>query len=172
MTTEFSEVQRFTQWWLWVIILLSTAVMLVVFGFGLIEQLVYGRPWGDRPVSDAALIVISGLVILFVGVMIYIFYTLRLITRVDDAGVFVRFYPFPGKVIPFSEIQSCEARTYRPLYEYGGWGIKYGRGGKAYNISGDKGAQLVLKTGKRVLIGSQMAEELASVINRQLLRGS
>jgi hypothetical protein len=57
------------------------------------------------------------------------------------------------------------ARTYKPLSEYGGWGIKYGRSGWAYNIIGDQGVQLELDNGKRILIGSQHAEELEQAIN-------
>jgi TATA-box binding protein (TBP) (component of TFIID and TFIIIB) len=51
------------------------------------------------------------------------------------------------------------------LLEYGGWGIKYGRKGKAYNVSGNRGVQLVFKDGKQLLIGSQRAEELAEAIS-------
>lgn len=164
----FTEEQRFTQRWLWVVLLLSTLSMVGVFGHGLIEQLIFDRPWGDRPLSDTALVLVSGAIFLFVFAMVYLFYTLRLITEVRASGVYVRFYPFRGRTIRFEDIQSCEARTYRPLYEYGGWGIKYGRSGKAYNMRGDRGAQLVLKNGKRILIGSQRADELAAAIQLQL----
>lgn len=105
---------------------------------------------------------------IFIFSMLYLFYTLRLITHVDAKGIYIRFYPLPGKIIDYAEVESCIARTYRPLREYGGWGIKYGRGGKAYNISGDRGAQLVMKDGKRVLIGSQHADELSRAINKYL----
>lgn len=168
MPTEFSETQRFTQRWLWAVILLSTAALLAVFSWGLLEQLVFGRPWGNRPIADVTLVIVSGAVFLLTGAPIYTLRTLRLITRVEQAGVYIRFYPFPGTVIPFTDILSCAARTYRPLYEYGGWGIKYGLSGKAYNISGDRGVQLVLKTGKRILIGSQQSERLAAAINSHL----
>lgn len=168
MPTEFSEIQRFRQPWLWAVIVLSSALLFIVFGWGLMEQLVFGRPWGNRPLPDALLVMISSAVLLINAVLVYLFYSLRLITRIDSAGVFIRFYPFPVSVIPFADIQSCVTRTYRPLLEYGGWGIRYGRSGKAYNISGDQGVQLVLKTGKRILIGSQQSGRLAAAINRHL----
>ena len=161
----FEEVQKFNQRWLWILLLVSAAIGLSVFGYGVVEQLVLKRPWGNRPMSDTALILTSASVAAFIIGMVYLFYTLKLITCVDEKGIFIQFYPFPAKLMPFAEVDSCEARTYRPLSEYGGWGIKYGRSGKAYNISGDRGAQLVLKNGKRVLIGSQRADELASAIN-------
>lgn len=167
MSKPFHEEQKFEQRWLWVLILLLAAATLGVFGWGLIEQFVFHRPWGDRPLSDAALVATSCTALLFVGVMIYIFYTLCLVIRLDEAGVYVRFVPFPGTVIRYVDIMECAARTYRPLAEYGGWGIKYGRSGKAYNISGNRGVQLVLRSGKRILLGSQRADELAAAINRR-----
>lgn len=164
----FEEVQRFNQRWLWILLIVMSVTGLSIFYYGLIEQLVFKRPWGDRPMSDTALILTSiGMTVFIVG-LLYMFYRLRLITRVDASGIFVRFYPFTGKLFPFAEVKSCEARTYRPLSEYGGWGIKHGRSGKAYNISGDRGAQLVLTNSRRVLIGSQQADELASTINLHL----
>ncbi len=50
------------------------------------------------------------------------------------------------------------------MKEYGGWGIRYGMKGMAYNVSGNRGVQLEFETGKRLLIGSQRPEELVSQI--------
>lgn len=160
----FHEEQRFTQRWLWVMLIVTMLVLVSVFGWGMIEQLVLGKPWGDRPVSDTSLIIISSSILLFCGVMIYLFYSLRLITEVSDKALTIRFHPVHHKQIPYNEIVTVQARKYRPLYEYGGWGIKYGRSGWAYNIIGDKGVQLELANGKRILIGSQKAEELEHAI--------
>lgn len=166
MPVGFEETQRFNQCWLWLVLLGTTFVLVLIFAYGLIEQLVLGRPWGDRPVSDTVLVLSASAILIFQAGMLYIFYTLKLITCVTENGVRIRFYPFRSTLIPFADIQSCEARTYRPLAEYGGWGIKYGRSGKAYNISGDRGVQLVLTNGRRILIGSQRAEELATTIEK------
>lgn len=165
MIPHFYEVQRFNQRWLWVILILMMLTMLGIFGYGFIQQLVFGIPFGDRPVSDKVLVISGSLILLFSGGLVYIFYTLRLITEVRTDGVYLRFYPFWSKVIPYADITSCNARQYKPLREYGGWGIKYGPSGWAYNISGDRGAQLELKNGKRILIGSQRADDLAQAIN-------
>jgi hypothetical protein len=65
-----------------------------------------------------------------------------------------------------AEIVHRETRTYWPILEYGGWGISYSFFGKgwAYNVNGNRGGQLELANGKRILIGSQRAEELARAI--------
>lgn len=69
--------------------------------------------------------------------------------------------------IPYETIASCEARTYRPILEFGGWGVRFGWGarGKAYNVSGTQGVQLVLTNGRRLLLGSRKADALARAIN-------
>jgi hypothetical protein len=165
MTIVFRETQRFTQRWLWILLIAVMLIVVVVFGYGFIQQLIFDRPWGDRPVSNEALIITGSLIILFSLGMIYLFYNLQLITEVRQDGLWIRFYPLPGKIIAYHSIQTCVARTYKPLSEYGGWGIKYGRSGWAYNILGDRGVQLELDNGKRILIGSQRADELEQAIN-------
>lgn len=77
-------------------------------------------------------------------------------------------WPVPSKVYALTVIASAEVRQYRPLRDYGGWGIRLGPAGTAWNAHGDQGVQLVLTSGKRVLIGSQQADELAREIQAQL----
>jgi hypothetical protein len=86
-------------------------------------------------------------------------------TEVRPDGLYVRFVPFTRQHrFDWSEIVSAEARRYRPILEYGGWGIRWSGKGKAYNVHGDRGVQLVLADGRRLLIGSQEAEALARAI--------
>ena len=40
----------------------------------------------------------------------------------------------------------------------------------AYNVSGDRGVELTLKDGRRVMLGSQRADELAAVIEAERRR--
>lgn len=61
-------------------------------------------------------------------------------------------------------IRHSEVRTYSPLKEYGGWGIRYGSNGKAYNVSGNQGVQLEFRDGKRLLVGSQLPLELLNAL--------
>ncbi|AUC86670.1 hypothetical protein CW731_06850 [Polaribacter sp. ALD11] len=70
----------------------------------------------------------------------------------------------------WNEISKVGIRTYLPISEFGGWGL---RGGfffnkgkeKAVNVSGDIGIQLVLKNGEKLLIGTQKKQEATSVLN-------
>jgi hypothetical protein len=97
------------------------------------------------------------------GVGVFLF-MLTLTVRVDQHHLHVHFFPLVRKSIPLEDIDQWEARTYRPILEYGGWGVRYSWNGTAYNVSGNRGVQLVLASGKRLLIGSQRAEELAMAI--------
>jgi hypothetical protein len=52
--------------------------------------------------------------------------------------------------------------------EYGGWGIKgWSFKSVAYNISGDRGVQLTLRDGRRIMLGSRRPDELAQAIETQ-----
>ena len=79
-----------------------------------------------------------------------------------------QFFPIHLKerTIPFGDIESFKARKYSPLKEFGGWGIRFGFEGKAYNISGEEGLQLVLKNERKVLFGSQKAKELEKAMKK------
>jgi hypothetical protein len=139
-----------------------------IFGYGMLQQLILGRPWGDRPMSDLALLLVGGGSVLLVSGISYLFYAARLVTEVRPDALYLRFFPLTQRTIPWSDIASCRARTYRPIREYGGWGVRFGRGGMAYNVSGDRGVQLELRRGRPLLVGSLRAEQLAAAIQAML----
>ena len=165
---EFHEEQQFRQPWLWMLLLAMIVGVSALYLYGLYTQLVLGQHWGDRPMSDTGLVISAALVVGITGGITVLFLKLKLITTVDPDGVHVRFFPLTRKHIPFRNIVSSKARTYRPIREYGGWGIRFSRKGRAYNVSGNRGVQLELREGKPLLIGSQKAEQLADAINRHL----
>lgn len=103
----------------------------------------------------------AGGIIVTIGIAA-LFIVLKLETEVRSDGLYVRYFPFhlKYKKINPDDLTEYSARKYSPLWEYGGWGIKCGKGGKAYNVKGDRGLQLVFNNGKRLLIGSQKADEL------------
>ncbi|MEP5340323.1 MAG: hypothetical protein ABJL44_05595 [Algibacter sp.] len=77
------------------------------------------------------------------------------------------------KTILWDEIKHAKTRTYNPLTEYGGWGLKSGdfwgkKRGTAINVKGNIGIQLILNTNKKVLIGTQKQADANSVIAKYL----
>jgi len=169
-SAAYREVQRFSQVWIWVLIILSSLVLLGIFGYGAVTQLILGRPFGDPPMPDWLLAVLVAFSALVAVVMPCLFRAVKLVTEVRDDGLYVQFFPLRVRRIAFADIEQCEARTYRPLWEYGGWGIRWGFHGKAYNVSGNRGVQLTLTGGKRLLIGSQQADELADAVRARMVR--
>jgi hypothetical protein len=141
----FHEEQQFRQPWIWALLLLtSAATFSVIFtspSFGLAVTVL---------LLDAALL----------GFM----YSLKLTTEVRQDGIYIRFFPMFRQTIPMSQLSNHYARSYRPIREFGGWGVRYGWQGKAYNVRGNRGVQLELAGGKRLLIGSQRPEEMALAV--------
>jgi len=156
----FSEEQYFTQPWLWLIIVLMTAAVLLPLGAIILnpDQTVNFRTGNGFSVLIAPAICM-GIIILFAK--------LKLITIVNSLGISVQFKPFHRQQLffDFSDIKEYATRTYRPIIEYGGWGIKRGIGGLAYNVSGKQGLQLVLTDGRKILIGTQKPEQLVNAMN-------
>lgn len=161
----FHEIQGFRAW-LQAAVLVPAFVVGPLFGWALYQQLVLKRPFGNQPMGDRELIVASAIAVAVTLGIACLFFFSRLETTVYRNRLVIRFRPFHirGRVFAMDEIEEAEAREYRPILEYGGWGIRYGLSGMAYNVSGNRGVQLSLRDGRRVLIGSQRADELAAAI--------
>ena len=157
----YREEQRFVLWVYWVIVG-SMALALLPSIFSLIKLS------SDQGPTDKLSIVILTIAGIFVPIVIAVlFWLLKLETEVRSDGLYLRFFPvhIHFKRFGAEDLSEYYAREYKPLSEYGGWGIKGSlKHGKAYNTSGNKGVQLVFKSGKRLLIGSQRAEELEEAI--------
>lgn len=167
-SVRFREVQRFRQVWIWLVTLPLCVGIIGFFCWAMVEQLVRGRPVGGQPMPDLMLMIVGPLFILLMAGMIWLMWAARLVSEVRDDGIYIQFYPFHRDFHGFlwEEVDSFEARTYRPIIEYGGWGIRFGSGGKAYNVSGNRGLQLALGgvRSRQVLIGSQRPEELTMAV--------
>ncbi len=158
----FSEKQKFNKWWAWVLFLGLTGLFVV----GVIRQVFLEIPFGAVPMSNSGLFIVT-LSMVAISSLILIF---RLETLIKEDGIYVRFFPLQlsFKYINWTTIDQAFVRTYSPIGEYGGWGLRYGftGKGKAYNVSGDIGLQLVFTNGKKLLIGTQKADELKEILIR------
>ena len=162
----FHEVQRFRKPWLLAVVVGVAGVLIGLATYGLIVQFVFGRPFGREPLTATQLVLMAAFMIAIGCGLLWLVVAARLETWVTPDGLHVKFSPFHRKprVYSAADIENAEARTYRPLAEYGGWGIRMGRQGHAYNVSGDRGLQLLLRGGKRLLIGSARTDELATAV--------
>lgn len=117
---------------------------------------------------DTVLLITGSVSILATTGFLYLFYRLRLVTEVGKDAIPLRFWPLARRQIDFAIIRSCRPVTYRPIRDFGGWGIRDGKKGKAYSVGGNKGAEHVVAEGKPLLIGSQHPGALAATINAGL----
>ena len=156
----YREVQHFRQNWLWILILGIAGLSL----YSVVEQLILGRPFGTNPAPDIAVLVLA--IVFGLGLPILLYKT-NLTTEVRTNGLYFRFFPFhlSFQRIPLEELETYEMCSYRPIRDYGGWGIRYGAKGKAYNVSGNRGVQLKLSNGRRILIGSKNPEEFTRALH-------
>ena len=140
----FEENQKFTQWWLWVILL---SFPIISFG-----------PFDENSININYILI--GFAIPF------LFYLFELRLKVSDEALHFQFFPFHFKshIIKLEDIKKFKAMEYSPLKEYGGWGIKYGFKGKAYNVSGNKGVKILLNNETNIMFGSQKHSELAKAL--------
>ncbi len=90
--------------------------------------------------------------------------TLQMRTSIARDAITVRFGFLKTTRIPVAEIARAEAVAYRPIRDYGGWGIRgFGRR-RALNVRGNRGVLVVRTNGATVLIGSQRPRELLAAL--------
>jgi hypothetical protein len=151
---NYYEIQKFNKWWMKLILALPLGIFII------------GMVLGKTQSEQGTPMLITAVVVLFISVL---FYFTKLETRLDESGVTIRFFPFQRVYyyVRWDEITDVSVRKYNPIMEYGGWGLRYSfKNGKAYNISGNQGLQLVLKSGKKFLIGTQKSAELQQYLGQ------
>ena len=134
--------------------LLVLAMLFVVFVTTV--AVVFSRP------NDALLLAIAPAMIVLVAALISLSH---LDVDVTDSGVSIAFrYLWPTRRIAFADIVGLEVKRYRPLIDYGGWGVRLGPAGWAYTTGGDVGVKMRLRKGLPVLIGTRHPSELEAAI--------
>ena len=157
----FREVQHFRQRWLWALLLAIAALSV----WGAVQQLLLGIPFGNNPAPDSVMIPLATVF----GVVFPLgFYFMNLTTEVHQDGIYYRFFPFHLRFrrIALEDMTEYEVRGYSAIRDYGGWGIRYGRKGRAYNVSGNRGVWVRLSSGGSIMFGSQRPEGFAAAIEQ------
>ena len=154
METEFKETQRFSQWWLWLLLL----SILIYEYYGTYKQIYMGEAFGDNPMPDSSLMI----TVVVVTAVVLLFLFVKLTTTIDASGIKMYFFPFTKKKISWDEVKNVTVLNYGFV---GGWGVRlWTKYGTVYNIKGNKGLFVELKNGNKFLIGTQKEEQLAKVI--------
>jgi len=154
MKTEFKETQKFSQWWLWLILV----SILIKTYYTVYEQLFIEGNNGINSTLDNGLIFAA----IIVTIVFLMFIFLKLETSINSEGIKMNFFPFKKKKIKWEEVKNATVLNYGFV---GGWGIRlWTKFGTVYNIKGNKGLFIELNNGKKFLIGTQREEELTKVI--------
>ncbi len=155
----YNEKQSMSKLWWIMIPMFVTIIIMITFWLG-------EKDPTEKEEVFAGLIT----VVLIQTAAMALFFTMSLRTRIDEKGVTFSFKPFlKERNYTWADIEKVWVRKYKPVKEYGGWGFKGGfrkKTGRAYNIWGNKGLQIHLKNGKKVLIGTQQHDELVMFLER------
>lgn len=89
---------------------------------------------------------------------------LRMRTTVTPESLTVR-YGFLGTTrVPIIEILKADAVQYRPVRDYGGWGMRGFRGRRALSARGNRGVLVTRRDGTTLLVGSLRPRELLAAL--------
>ena len=158
MKIRFKEEQKFTQWWLWLILIIVGLIPV----YGIYKQLIKGQVFGDNPMSDTGLVLFA----IFVFGIIALIWFMRLNTEIDQKEIRITFIPFTKKNVEWKNVKTAQIVNYGFV---GGWGIRHWtKYGTVFNTKGNKGLAIELKNGEKFLIGTQRESELTAIIKKYL----
>jgi hypothetical protein len=127
----------------------------------LIWQVLLGHPWGKHPMSNGDVIGWT----VFLWLIYFRLITVRLVTEVRQGELIIRMRGlWRLRRVPLDRIQSVETITHDIAPDYGGYGFRSIRGGKAYVASGGRGVRVTLAGGEKLVVGSQRPDELARML--------
>jgi hypothetical protein len=160
----FREEQHFA-WWIYGVLGLTAILAWVAPGW---SQAGPGNPPGAR---GWGLELAIGLAVGLTLPSVLIMGVLRMTTEVTptDVRVWFGWIPTFRQYVSLSTIERLEVVDFRPIADYGFWGIRTGRDGERVLIArGDRGVRLYLSDGTRLLIGSQRPEDLAIAVEKAM----
>ena len=143
----YREDQRFSPWWLLVLLGSITLLLLALGSFAV-------PGWA------------------IVGVIAVLLFSVRLRTEVREDGVYVKLWPIHRSFrrIPWADIERHGPIEYNSLLRFGGWGLRITPSTAAYNVGGNSGVTIERSGQRTIVIGSERPEELSEAITTQFTR--
>jgi len=127
----------------------------------LVWQVVLGHTWGKHPMSNGDVIGWT----VFLWLIYFRLITVRLVTEVRQGELIVAMRGlWRLRRVPLDRILSVETITHEIARDYGGYGFRSTRDGKAYVAKGGRGVRVTLAGGEKLVVGSDRPDELAQVL--------
>jgi hypothetical protein len=127
----------------------------------LIWQVLLGHAWGKHSMSNGDVIGWT----VFLWLVYFRLITVRLVTEVRHGELIIAMRGlWRLRRVPLDHIQAVETITHDIARDYGGYGFRSIRGGKAYVAGGGRGVRVTLTEGEKLVVGSERPEELVSVL--------
>ena len=149
-------------------------ILKIAYGALLLAYVVFTL--GERDHTGVFLIFLPSIAILIAIPLLFG----RLVFEVREEAIQIRFgyVGWPGRMVPLQDVERTEIVTYRPIRQFGGWGIRgarfQGEFTGVYSMRGNRGLLLFLTKDTRVslfrtrrlLLGSERPERLQQAIGR------
>ena len=146
---DFKEEQKYRSLWIYLILAISTGVLLWLTRSGYVIELVH-------------------LLLIFTPILAIIFLVeySKLYTTISKEGITFKFKPYQKSwtLIPWSKIKNIETKKYNPIRDYGGWGMRKSKLGKGYNTRGNIGIFISTSDNETIMIGTQKEDEVKKVV--------
>jgi hypothetical protein len=129
----------------------------------LIWQVALRHTWGKHPISNGDVIGWT----VFLWLIYFRLITVRLVTKVRQGELVIAMRGlWRLRRVPLDRILSVETITHDIARDYGGYGFRSTREGKAYVANGGRGVRVTLPAGEKLVVGSQRPDELAEALRR------
>lgn len=108
----------------------------------------------------------SILSLILLPLCIVLFIVFKVKTNITKESINVKIVPFnlTNQTILWSDTKKVEVVEYSAIKEYGGWGYRRSKTGKAINPSGKHGLKIHFKDGTHLLVGTRRPDELSEFI--------
>ena len=167
MGFHFEERQTFTQLWLWLIVGATTIGINGLFVQAVIQQLILGTPWGDKPLNDETLLILSVVVLTVSTGLSLLFFVTVMEVRIDKRAIEYRYAPL---IRSWRRIERESIRDFKKRRNYfEGHGVKRKLDGtRMLSVKGVDGIELTLDGGSRIFFGTQQPGEFISAVEKMV----
>ncbi len=150
----FKELQKITQWYIWIIPICVFLIWLTAF----IAQVFFNIEIGTKPASNMELTLLG----ILPTMILILLSQIKLTTIINIEKIKISLFPFCTQEIKLNDILDVDILK----YDFVGFGCRFGtKYGVVYNLKGNLGCYIKTKQGKHFLLGTQKVEALKNHFN-------